>query len=88
MSDPGPTPAPTPPEVTIDTLIAEFNDLAAKRDAKSAAHADTLARSQDVITAQALQSQAVTAESDAADSEETVFAQLKADLDAFKAATP
>ncbi|HEY6056226.1 MAG TPA: hypothetical protein VIU86_20010 [Gaiellaceae bacterium] len=86
MSDPGPT--PTPSEITIDTLIAEFNDLAQKRDAKAAAHAATLARSQDVITAQALQSQAVTAESDAADSEETVFAQLKADLDAFKAATP
>ncbi len=86
MSDPGPT--PTPAEVTIDTLIAEFNDLAAKREAKGTAHAATLARSQDVITAQALQSQAVTAESDAADSEETVFAQLKADLDAFKAATP
>jgi hypothetical protein len=86
MSDPGPT--TTPPELTIDTLIAEFNDLAQKRDAKATAHAATLARSQDVITAQALQSQAVTAEGNAADSEEAVFAQLKADLDAFKAATP
>lgn len=83
MSDPGPTPT----EITIDTLIAEFNDLAAKRDAKNNAHDATLTAAQNVVTAQAVQSQAVSAEGVAADAEDTSFNQLKVDLDAFKAAT-
>lgn len=81
-----PTTDPTPP-LTIAALLAEFQTLSDKRDAKNAAHAATLDAAQKVIIAQATQTQAASTEAAAAADEDAVFEQLKSDLQAFHDAT-
>lgn len=83
MSDQGPG---TPPgTITIDSLVAEVQALGAKHDALLSAHANTVASQQAVIVAQASQQQAATAEATASQVVDDAFAQLTADLQAFKA---
>jgi hypothetical protein len=89
MSDPGPTPTPPDPNApTLEGLLAKFQLLSDKRDAKNAAHASTLAAAQAVIIAQATQAQAASTETAAASDEDAVFDELEADLHAFHDATP
>lgn len=73
---------PTP--ITLDAIIAEVQDLAAKRDAADTAHAATVAALNSVVLAQADASVKATAQSDAEATEQSVFDQLLSDLQSFK----
>ncbi len=73
-----------PSSITIDAIIAEVNDLAAKRDAADLAHANTVAALTAVVAAQADASAKAAAQSTAEETEQTVFDQLLADLQSFK----
>jgi hypothetical protein len=70
--------------ITLDAIILEVNDLAAKRDAADTAHAATIAALTSVVAAQADASAKAAAQSTAEETEQSVFDQLLADLQSFK----